>query len=89
MKIASQSNPFNNSEPLRVPILEVYPEELHPMHPAKKVEIFSQAKIQQLHQEKGVFKKIGIGEIKADTPKPQPHVIPEVGKRQKMISECK
>ena len=35
MKNASQSNPFTNAEPLRMPIVDTYPEELQPVHPEK------------------------------------------------------
>ena len=45
--------------------------------------IFNQAKIQQLHQEKGKLSKMRIEEIKVNTPEVQPHVIPEVGKPPK------
>ena len=48
------------------------------MDPEKKIKHFNQAKIQQLHQEKGKFPKMNIEEIKVDTPEAQPHVIPEV-----------
>ena len=52
-KIAPQSKPFTHVEPLRVPIVESFPEEIQPVHPAKNlIKIFTQTKIQQLHQEK-------------------------------------
>ena len=47
------------------------------------IKIFNQAKIQQLHQEKGKHPKMKIGKIKADTTEEQTHVIPEVEKTSK------
>ena len=34
MKIALQSRPFTNAEPLRMPIAEANPDELQPVNPA-------------------------------------------------------
>ena len=60
------------------------------MHPAKTlIKIFNQAKIQQLHQEKGKLPKIKIGEIKADTLEAHTHVIPEVDEKEKVTSDWK
>ena len=42
------------------------------------IEKFYQAKIQQLHQEKGKLQKTNMGKIKADKPELQTHVVPEV-----------
>ena len=41
MKNAFQSKTFTNIEPLRVPILGSYPEELQPVHPEKPKTFFS------------------------------------------------
>ena len=41
MKSSYQSNPFTNAEPLMVPIVEAYPEELQPVHSEKKQLNFS------------------------------------------------
>ena len=79
MNHSSQSNPFINVEPLRVPIVEAYSEELQPVHQAKN----NQAKIQQLHQKRGNLPKMKIEEIKVDAPEAQSHVIPEVYKTPK------
>ena len=35
MKSAPQSKPFTNAKPLRVPIVEAYPDELQPVNPFK------------------------------------------------------
>ena len=58
MKNASQSKPLTNAEPLRVPIVESYPDELQQMHPVipketpnsaprkkSNIHIFNQAEI--------------------------------------------
>ena len=52
MKRTPQSNPFNNAEPVRVPIVGEYPDELQPVNQAKTPIIFSQseASISQLPQ---------------------------------------
>ena len=52
MKRTPQSNPFNNAEPVRVPIVGEYPDELQPVNQAKPPIIFSQseASISQLPQ---------------------------------------
>ena len=36
MKVSSQSKPFSDAEPLRVPIVEAHPEKLQTVHPEKK-----------------------------------------------------
>ena len=41
IKFSSQSNLFTNSEHLRVSILNVYPEEIEPLHQAKKAIFFT------------------------------------------------
>ena len=43
MKRAPQSNPFTNVEPLRVPIVEAYPDELQPLNQAKRPIFFIQS----------------------------------------------
>ena len=43
MKRAPQSKPIKNTEPLRVPILEAYPDEPQPVNQAKKRFFFSQS----------------------------------------------
>ena len=64
--------------------METYPEEIQQVYPSKNpIKIFSLAKIQQLHQEKGKSPKIKGGKIKVDTPEAQLHVIPEVEKSSK------
>ena len=37
MKSAPQSKPFSNAEPLRVPIVESYPDEFQTSNPAKNI----------------------------------------------------
>ena len=44
MKSAPQSKPFTNAKPMKVTILEVYPDELQPVNQAKNlVIVFSQS----------------------------------------------
>ena len=78
MKILPQSKPSINAEPLKVPIVDKYSEELQQVHPEiKPIKKHNKEKIWQLHQEKGKSPKIEIWKIKADTPEAQPRVIPE------------
>ena len=82
MKIASKSNAFTNTEPLRVPIVEAQPEELQPFHLAKN-DFFSTKPEFSSYTKIGKLPEIIIVKIKADTPEPQTHLIPEVEKLQK------
>ena len=83
MKIASQSKPFTNSEPLRVTIVETYPQELQPVHPEKPDIYFQPSRNLAVTPKIGKLPKMRIGRIKADTPDPQTNVIPEVEKTSK------
>ena len=50
----NQKLPFINAKTIRVPIMEAYPEELQQAPQAKKrIKNYNQAKVQQLHPEKG------------------------------------
>ena len=84
MKIASQSKPFTNVEPLRVPIAEAHPEELQPVHTGK-TQYFQPIRSKNLtvSPKIEIFPKMRIEEIKADTLEVNPHVLPEVEKPQK------
>ena len=68
MKIASQSNPSINVEPLRMTILEAYPEELQPVHPKKTIIIFQPSKHLPVTPKMGNLPKMRIRKIKLDTP---------------------
>ena len=46
MKITPQSNKITNAEPLRVPIIESYPDELQPVDQATKPIFFQSIRIQ-------------------------------------------
>ena len=48
IKIVPQSKPFTNAEPLRVPTLEAYPDEIQPVNQAKKTFSFHPIRIQDL-----------------------------------------
>ena len=81
MKSAPQSNLFTNAESLRVSIVEAYPNELQPVHPAKN-SIFPQpinSENLTVTQKIEKLPKMRFGTIKADTTELQPHVIHEVG----------
>ena len=53
------------------------------MNPEKKDKIFNQARVLQLHQEKGKLPKMTIKKLKPNTSEPQLRVIPEVEKTSK------
>ena len=47
-KSAPQSKPFTNAEPLRVTIVDTYPDKLQPLHPAKKLIFFQPIRSENL-----------------------------------------
>ena len=60
MKMAPQSKPFANAEPLRVHIVYAYPYELQPVNQAKTLSLFfsqSEARILQLQQKLKNYQK--------------------------------
>ena len=69
--------PNIHTEPLRVPIIEAYPEELQQVHPVKKR---YPVNFQQVHPEKEQTSKIKIGTIRQSTPAENPHMVSEEGK---------
>ena len=89
MKIASHSKALTNAEPLRVPIVETYPEELQPFTQQKSDQTFQPSKNMQFHHEKGKWPQMRIGKIKTDTPETKPRVIPEMEETPKLYTRLK
>ena len=80
MKSAPQLNTFSNAEPMRVPIVEAYPDKLQPANPSNNQYIFKQTRSKNLIVTPKIRKrsKMRFEKIKADTPEQQPHVISEM-----------
>ena len=57
MKNASQSKPFINAEPLRLPIVEAYPEEIQQAHLAKKLKFSNKQKLSSYTKKNENFQK--------------------------------
>ena len=85
MKRAPQQNPFTNAQPLKVPFVEAYPDELQPVNQEKK-RYFQPIRSQDLTVTPKIenLPKTGFEKIKADTPVTLSHVITE-GKQNKKI----
>ena len=78
MKSAPKSKPFTNVEPLRVPIVEAYPDEPQPVNPSKN-RFFQPIRSQDLTVTPKIeeYPNMRFERIKADTSVALPHVIPE------------
>ena len=87
MKITPPSNPVTNVNPLRVHIVEAYPDELQPVNQAKHQIFFQLIRSQHLTAKSEKLPNMRFGKIKADTSVPLTHVITEKKNTKRASSE--